>query len=284
MTLGEQLKHYRKVKQLTQKQVADQLFVSDKTISKWEVGKGYPDLQTLPKIASLLNTTVDDLLNERTPVKYYEYKSQRQFNGKPLCHIVIPTIHKELFSNNFITQYKALFDGTIPKAQGILAIGVKAKGLISMGLVAQGLLSMGIFSIGLLSFGVATVGLIAIGDLAIGMFSVGNISFGLFVLANLALGIFTSGNLTAGWTAIGNQSFGPHRFSLGDDFTLKEYQEAVIQLRYDLRQPFADIFYEFNLWLGAHPLVILGVTLSFIALLCLLLSTIYVKRHKIFVD
>lgn len=284
MTLGEQLKHYRKEKQLTQKQLADQLFVSDKTISKWEMGKGYPDVQSLPQIARLLNTTVDDLLNERTTPPYYEYKSKGQFNGRPLCHIVLPTFRRQFLYGSFFTHHKSLFNGTIPEAHGMLAIGVKAKGFVSIGLLARGLLSLGIFSMGLLSFGVGAVGLIAIGDFSIGAFSLGNLSFGLFVLANLALGVFTGGNVTAGWTAIGTQSAGPNSFSLGDNYTLEEYRAAVFQLHQELQQPFADAFYNLSLWLTAHPLLIAFFILSLIACLILAFLIIYLKRRTLFYE
>lgn len=40
----------RKKKQLTQEQLADQLNVSNKTISKWERGLGYPDILILPTL------------------------------------------------------------------------------------------------------------------------------------------------------------------------------------------------------------------------------------------
>ncbi|WP_368250583.1 helix-turn-helix domain-containing protein [Enterococcus sp. 2201sp1_2201st1_B8_2201SCRN_220225] len=277
MTLGEQLKRYRKERQLTQKQLADQLFVSDKTISKWEMEKGYPDVQTLPQIAALLNTTVDDLLSERSTPHYYEYKSPQQIYGRPLLHIVLPTFHKQILYGNLFVNRKKLF-GTIPEAQGVVAIGLKAKGLLSIGLLARGLISLGLLSLGLLSFGVGAIGVIALGDISIGLFALGNISFGLFVIANIALGAFTSGNLTAGWTAIGNESFGPNSYTFAD------YQGAVLTLHQEMSQPFAATFYNLTLWLNTHPLFIAGFILSSIAGLILAFLIIFLKRNKLFFD
>lgn len=49
---------------LSQKELADKLYVSNKTVSKWERGVCEPDLQTLNAIALCFNVSVDDLLNK----------------------------------------------------------------------------------------------------------------------------------------------------------------------------------------------------------------------------
>lgn len=45
-TLSKKLKEYRSRHNLTQKELAARLFVSDKAISKWERGNGLPDIET----------------------------------------------------------------------------------------------------------------------------------------------------------------------------------------------------------------------------------------------
>lgn len=59
---GENLKKLRQDRNLTQERLADFLGVSFQTISKWERGDNYPDITTLPEIASFFNVTVDKLL------------------------------------------------------------------------------------------------------------------------------------------------------------------------------------------------------------------------------
>ena len=54
----------RKKAGLTQEQLAQQLFVSNKTVSKWERGLGYPEITQLPKIASFFGISIDKLINE----------------------------------------------------------------------------------------------------------------------------------------------------------------------------------------------------------------------------
>ncbi|VEU80582.1 helix-turn-helix domain-containing protein [Haploplasma axanthum] len=60
--VGEYLKALRKTKGYTQEEVADLLYVSNKTISKWERGEGLPEIQTLIAVAELYDVTVDEIL------------------------------------------------------------------------------------------------------------------------------------------------------------------------------------------------------------------------------
>ena len=56
--IGENLKRQRKKKDLTQEQLADILGVSFQSVSKWERGEGYPDMELLPVIAEYFGITV----------------------------------------------------------------------------------------------------------------------------------------------------------------------------------------------------------------------------------
>ncbi|CEK36915.1 helix-turn-helix domain-containing protein [Paraclostridium sordellii] len=48
---------------MTQKQIADEMNISDKAISKWERGQGCPDVSLLPELAYILGTSVDEILS-----------------------------------------------------------------------------------------------------------------------------------------------------------------------------------------------------------------------------
>jgi len=61
--IGALIVHLRKEMGLTQKQLAEQLNVSDRTISKWERGNGCPDISLLPSLASTLGTQIENLLD-----------------------------------------------------------------------------------------------------------------------------------------------------------------------------------------------------------------------------
>lgn len=64
---GKLIAQLRKQQGLTQQQLADQLYLSNKTISKWESGAGSPDISNLPLLADALGTTVDALLRGVPP-------------------------------------------------------------------------------------------------------------------------------------------------------------------------------------------------------------------------
>lgn len=62
---GSFLAELRKEKGLTQKELAEKLFVSDKAVSKWETGGSIPDVALLMPLAKLLGVTVPELLECR---------------------------------------------------------------------------------------------------------------------------------------------------------------------------------------------------------------------------
>ena len=60
---GTTIKTLREKQHLTQSQLAEQLYISDKTISKWETGKGFPDISLLEPLANILKVSLPELLS-----------------------------------------------------------------------------------------------------------------------------------------------------------------------------------------------------------------------------
>ena len=60
---GAVIKNLREKKHFTQAELAEKLCVSDKSISKWETGKGYPDISLLEPIAEVLGVSVAELIS-----------------------------------------------------------------------------------------------------------------------------------------------------------------------------------------------------------------------------
>ena len=60
---GAIIKELREKRGLTQLELARRLCISDKTVSKWETGKGYPDITLLEPIASVFGVSVTELLS-----------------------------------------------------------------------------------------------------------------------------------------------------------------------------------------------------------------------------
>ena len=59
---GNTIKKLRERKKLTQSELADIICVSDKTVSKWETGKGLPDITLIEPLASALGVSVIELM------------------------------------------------------------------------------------------------------------------------------------------------------------------------------------------------------------------------------
>ena len=60
---GATIKRLREKQNLTQAQLAKKLTVSDKTVSKWETGKGFPDISLIEPLAQVLGVSVLELLS-----------------------------------------------------------------------------------------------------------------------------------------------------------------------------------------------------------------------------
>jgi DNA-binding XRE family transcriptional regulator/desulfoferrodoxin (superoxide reductase-like protein) len=63
---GAVIKQLREQMHLTQAELAEKLMVSDKTVSKWETGKGYPDISLLEPIAKTFKISLAELLSGDT--------------------------------------------------------------------------------------------------------------------------------------------------------------------------------------------------------------------------
>ena len=75
--IGQFIAERRKEQNLTQRQLADALSISDKTVSKWECGKGLPEVSLMLPLCQTLHITVNDLLSgERVSEDAYQKKAE----------------------------------------------------------------------------------------------------------------------------------------------------------------------------------------------------------------
>ena len=99
----------RKEQKLTQAALAERLNLSNRTVSKWETGDGYPDITVLPKLSQILGVSVDELLSgERQSSPIPEVKVTEVENGDHL---------KNLFSVMYVI---ALFFALLAAVLGTL--------------------------------------------------------------------------------------------------------------------------------------------------------------------
>ena len=76
--IGKFIAEMRKAQGFTQRQLADTLCISDKTISKWECGKGLPEVSLMLPLCEALHITVNDLLSgERVSPVDYQKKAEK---------------------------------------------------------------------------------------------------------------------------------------------------------------------------------------------------------------
>lgn len=77
MTIGKFIQALRRANGMTQKELGERLFVSDKTISRWECDESLPELSLIPAIAEIFGVTTDELLRG-------ERKNSERENGEDL--------------------------------------------------------------------------------------------------------------------------------------------------------------------------------------------------------
>lgn len=76
--IGKFIAETRKQKNMTQRQLADALTISDKTVSKWERGKGLPEVSLMMPLCDTLGITVNDLLSgELVTETDYQKKAEK---------------------------------------------------------------------------------------------------------------------------------------------------------------------------------------------------------------
>ena len=86
MEFNEKLQGLRKQKGLTQEELAEHLCVSRTAISKWESGRGYPNIDSLKAIARFFSVTIDELLSGDEVLTIAEEDNKQKENH--LCDLV----------------------------------------------------------------------------------------------------------------------------------------------------------------------------------------------------
>ncbi|MCQ2437128.1 MAG: helix-turn-helix domain-containing protein [Clostridia bacterium] len=97
---GSTIRDLRLKKQMTQKDLADRLSLSDKTISKWETDKGLPDISIIADLAEVLSVSVSELLTGAVAENKNRGANMRRskFYICPVCGNVIHAMGEGAFS------------------------------------------------------------------------------------------------------------------------------------------------------------------------------------------
>ncbi len=145
-TIGSFIAALRKANGMTQKELAEHLNVSDKTISRWERNDGTPDLSLIPTIAEIFGVTCDELLRgeRRTPTERTETTDDKEISPKGE------------------KQRQRLLKSTLSRYQNLtyISMGVSVAGMIAALICNLAFLSAVLgFLIGAIFFAASIVGL-----------------------------------------------------------------------------------------------------------------------------
>lgn len=111
MNLSENLKKIRKDNNLSQEDLAEKLGVSRQSVSKWESGLAYPEMDKVLELCKIFNLNIDDLLNQ--DIKEVEKNKQSTSNVNKYIDSFLSYISKtvNLFSSlKFKDKIKCLFE------------------------------------------------------------------------------------------------------------------------------------------------------------------------------
>lgn len=97
---GDTVKILREKKKITQRELADTIHVSDKTVSKWETGKGLPDISMIDELAKALGVSIAELLTGDLRANENQSANMKKahFYICPICGNIITAVGQGSFS------------------------------------------------------------------------------------------------------------------------------------------------------------------------------------------
>lgn len=125
-TFGAAISALRKERGMTQLDLARQMGVTDKAVSKWERDLSFPDVASLPKLAEVLGTSVDELLEVRTAAQEEPAPSK----VPALAELVLKAV--ALAMGVGVTALTVMDEVDPRNALGLLGIGVACLALVQI--------------------------------------------------------------------------------------------------------------------------------------------------------
>ena len=123
MEFNEKIQELRKQKGLTQEELAEKLYVSRTAISKWESGRGYPNIESLKAIAKFFSVTVDELLSTDEVLTIAEEDNKRK--EKRFRDLIYGLLDLSIAMLLFLPFFAEKADGTIQSVSLITLVGVQ---------------------------------------------------------------------------------------------------------------------------------------------------------------
>ena len=111
MEFSEKLQELRKSRNLTQEELAEALFVSRTAVSKWESGRGYPNIDSLKEISRYFSVTIDDLLSGEKLLSLAQRENRS--NIRSLCDLLFGSVDLLAFLLIVLPLYPKTVDGFV---------------------------------------------------------------------------------------------------------------------------------------------------------------------------
>ena len=123
MEFNQKLQELRKKKGITQEELARELYVSRTAISKWESGRGYPNIESLKAIAKYFSITVDELLSTDEMLTIAEEDSKQKQTH--YCDLVFGLLDLSMALMLFLPLFATRADGVIEESSLLTLGGVQ---------------------------------------------------------------------------------------------------------------------------------------------------------------
>lgn len=147
MDFSEKLQQLRKRKGLTQEELAESLYVSRTAVSKWESGRGYPNIDSLKALAAFFGVTIDELLSGDELLTVAEEDSQQKAQQQRDLLFGLLDLSALMFF--FMPFFGLKADGAV-QAVPLLALGGIATWLkVLYGVVVFGMAAWGVLTLAL---------------------------------------------------------------------------------------------------------------------------------------
>ena len=153
-TVGKFIASLRKAAGMTQRELGEKLFVSDKTVSRWECGECEPELSLIPAIADIFGITADELLRgkrtERSSPAPSPNQASEGYDKQGEQHPTLPT------ANADTKQEKRLRAILAKRQRRFVNLSLITVGLAIAGIITAMICNLG-FKRGLLGFLLACI-------------------------------------------------------------------------------------------------------------------------------
>lgn len=122
MEFNEKLQQLRKQRALTQEQLAAAIFVSRTAVSKWESGRGLPEIGSLKALAAFFDVSVDDLLSSREALEIGEQDGKKK--RERLCDLAYGLLDISMAMLLFLPLFRCVVTGVVSARSLLSLVGV----------------------------------------------------------------------------------------------------------------------------------------------------------------